>query len=264
MPYTFGDNDEASRRLRRLAELYEPETRALLELFYDSTESRPPRLAIDLGCGPGWSTRLLASVLRPQRTIGFDSSDRYIAEASANHPEIEFLCHDILQTPFPIEAPDLLHCRFLLTHLSEPLKALQLWAEVATTHATLLIHETERIESAHPALHRYYELLAEMQRHYGQTLNVGAILGDSLAETGWRVRQNRALVLEKPAREMAHLHLANLRTWGRNEFAAQAFDRRELDELEATLDCIASGASEAGVVRNTARQIVAERIECSS
>jgi len=59
--------------------------------------------------------------------------------------------------------------------------------------------------------------------------------------------------------EMAQLHLPNLRTWGRNEFAVQAFDRRELDQLETALDSIASGASEAGLVHNTARQIVAER-----
>jgi len=98
-----------------------------------------------------------------------------------------------------------------------------------------------------------------MQRHYGQELNVGAILDASFADTAWQVRQSRILILEKPARDMAQLHLSNLRTWGRNEYAAQAFDRRELDELEAALEHIASGASEAGVVSNTARQIVAER-----
>ena len=65
--------------------------------------------------------------------------------------------------------------------------------------------------------------------------------------------------MEKPAREMAQLHLPNLRTWSRNEFAAQAFDRQELDELEEALDSIASGATEAGLVRNTGRQIVAQR-----
>jgi len=32
-----------------------------------------------------------------------------------------------------------------------------------------------------------------------------------------------------------------------------------LDELEAALDSIASGATEAGLVRNTGRQIVAQR-----
>jgi ubiquinone/menaquinone biosynthesis C-methylase UbiE len=260
MSYTFGDNDEASQRLRRLAVLYEPETCALLNLLSDSGKLHPPRLAIDLGCGPGWSTQLLADILKPQRTVGFDSSERYIAEARVNHPNLEFFHHDILQTPFPLETPDLFLCRFLLTHLPSPQKALQAWANVAAPQATLLIHETENIESAHPALHRYYELLEEMQWYYGQTLNVGAILDASFENTGWRVRQNRALVLQKPAREMAQLHLSNLRTWGKNEYAAQAFDRREMDDLEAALDSIASGITQAGVVLNTARQIVAERI----
>lgn len=259
MPYTFGDNESASHRLRRLAELYEPETRALLVLFSASAEARTPSLAVDLGCGPGWTTQLLASVLKPERTVGLDSSDRFIAEAKENHPQLEFLRHDILQSPFPIEAPDLFFCRFLLTHLSAPLNVLKTWAEIAAPQATLIIHETETIESDHPALHRYYELVAEMQRHNGQTLHVGAVLRAGLDETGWRVRHNRTLTKEKPAMEMAQLHLPNLRTWGRNEFAVQAFDRRELDQLETALDSIASGASEAGLVHNTARQIVAER-----
>ena len=135
---------------------------------------------------------------------------------------------------------------------------------MAAPQGTLLIHETEGLESAHPALHRYYELVGEMQKHYGQRLYVGAILDACLAETGWRVRQSRSLLLEKPAREMAQLHLSNLRTWGRNEFAARAFDRNELDELDAALESIASGGTEAGVVCNTARQIVAMRIELPS
>jgi SAM-dependent methyltransferase len=259
MSYTFGDHEEASRRLRRLAEVYEPETRGLLQLALDSGRSRTLGLAVDLGCGPGWTTQLVDAVLKPQQIVGLDFSKRYIAEARANCPELEFLQHDIVQTPFPVEPPELLFCRFLLTHLQSPQTALQTWAEVAAPRAMLLIHETERIESPHPALRRYYKLLEVMQRHYGQLLNVGAILETSLAGTAWEVCQSRSLVMEKPAREMAQLHLPNLRTWSRNEFAAQAFDRQELDELEAALDSIASGATEAGLVRNTGRQIVAQR-----
>lgn len=259
MSYTFGDHEEASRRLRRLAEVYEPETRELLELALDFRRPRTLRLAVDLGCGPGWTTQLLDAVLKPQRTIGLDASERYIAEARANFVKLEFLRHNILLAPFPVEAPELFLCRFLLTHLQSPQTALQVWAEVAAPRAMLLIHETERLESAHPALHRYYELVEEMQRHYGQVLNVGANIESSLTGTAWEVRQSRSLVMDKPARLMAQLHLPNLRTWSRNEYAAQAFDCHELEELEATLDLIASGATEAGLVRNTVKQIVAQR-----
>jgi SAM-dependent methyltransferase len=259
MSYTFGDHEEASRRLRRLAELYEPETRGLLAAALNEGQPQGFRLAVDLGCGPGWTTQLLHDELKPRRTVGLDASDRYIAEAQANFPRLEFLRHDILQTPYPVEAPDLFLCRFLLTHLPSPQMALQTWAELAAPRAILLIHETEGLESAHPALHRYYELLGEMQRHYGQALHVGAILDSCFAGTAWKIKQSRSQVLEKSAQEMAQLHLHNLRTWGRNEYAAQAFARRELDELEAELDSIASGISDGGFVRNTARQIVAER-----
>jgi SAM-dependent methyltransferase len=260
MSYTFGDNEEASRRLRHLASIYEPETRALLELSANAGEPRSLSLAIDLGCGPGWSTQLLASVLQPQRTVGLDSSQRYIAEARANYAKLEFFRHDILRTLFPVESPDLFLCCFLMTHLPAPRKALQAWAEVAAPQAILLIHETEGLESPYPALHRYYELVAEMQRHYGQTLNVGTILEACFADSGWKMRHSRAQVREMPAQKMALLHLANLRSWGRNEYAAQAFDRRELDELEEALDSIASGSTEAGAVRNASRQIAAERV----
>jgi trans-aconitate 2-methyltransferase len=256
MSYTFGDHEEASRRLRRLAEVYEGETRGLLEL---ARQPDPPRLAVDLGCGPGWTTQLMDAVLKPGRTVGLDSSERYIAEARTHCPKLEFLRHDILQTPFPVASPDLFLCRFLLTHVTSPQSALQVWSSVAAPQAKLLIHETERLEPTHPALHRYYELVDEMQRHYGQTLNVGAVLDSSFAGTGWRVQQSRSVTFEKPARDMAQLHLPNLRTWGKNEYAAQAFDRRELDELEAKLAAIASGAMNAGSVCNTAKQIIAER-----
>jgi len=259
MSYTFGDHDEASLRLRRLAAVYEPETRGLLELARDSELRHKCRLAVDLGCGPGWTTQLLDVVLKPERTVGLDSSERYIAEARSNCPTLEFIRHDILQTPFPVESPDLFLCRFLLTHLASPQAALRVWADTAAPRAKLLIHETEWLESTDPALRRYYELVDEMQRHYGQDLKVGATLDLSIAEAGWHVQESRSLVLEKSAREMAQLHLPNLRTWGRNEFAVQAFDRRELDELEATLDSIASRASDAGIVYNSAKQIVAER-----
>ncbi len=259
MAYTFGDTERASRRLRDLARVYEPETRALLRSVLEFRNEQAIGLAADLGCGPGWSTQLLSETLTPGRTIGLDSSERYVAEARANHPHLEFLQHDILDLPFPIQSADLLFCRFLLTHLRSPASALNIWAQLAAPRAILVIHETESLNASHPALSLYYELVGEMQRHYGQELNVGAILDESFAASAWKVRWSERVLLKKPARDMAQLQLPNLRTWGGNEYASQAFDCEEIAELDRALERIASGIEDGGLVENAARQIIAEQ-----
>ena len=98
-----------------------------------------------------------------------------------------------------------------------------------------------------------------MQKHYGQELSVGAFLDDAFTGTNWCLIRSESVVLEKSARDMAQLHVANLRTWGGNDFAVQAFDRCEMDQLERELGSIASGSKEAGVVYNTAKRIIAQR-----
>jgi trans-aconitate 2-methyltransferase len=258
MSYTFGDNFEASRRLRRLAEVYEPETRALLNSVRSIFDGRF-ELGVDLGCGPGWSTLLITETLSPVRTVGLDSSERFIAEARSNQPQLEFIRHDILESPFPIENPDFLFCRFLLTHLPSPSAALQCWADVSKPKAVLAILETESLYSEDPTLSRYYEMVAQMQRHYRQDLNVGASLDAALAGTGWRPVQSETVILEKSSREMAQLHLPNIRNWGKSDFAVATFDRGELDQLEHGVALIASGSQAAGVVHNATRRVIARR-----
>lgn len=257
MGYTFGDSPEASRRLQRLAEVYEPETRDLLNTVRSESGSRRFDLALDLGCGPGWSTRLIERTLEPRRTVGLEASEAYVAEARRNQPQLEFLRHDVLHTPFPIENADFLFCRFLLTHLPSPHSALASWAHAGRPGALLAIHETEALHAAHPALARYYDRVGQMQKHYGQELNVGAVLTDAFAGTSWTLVRSERVVLEKSARDMAQLHLANLRTWGRNDFAVETLGAPEIGQLESELAAIVSGGVEAGVVHNTARRIVA-------
>ncbi len=255
--YTFGDNRQASARLRRLAELCEPETRDLLQ----RGDVHAPPLAIDFGCGPGWSTRLIHDVLNPGRTVGLDSSERYIEEARGNHGStLEFQVHDVARAPFPVPAPDVLFCRFLLTHLRSIGDVLTSWANIASRGARLFVHETESMEAEHPALRRYYELVAQLQHHYGQTLFVGAILEARFENTGWRLVESTRRILEKPSDEMAEIHLANLRTWRHDEFASQYFESIEIDSMEASMDRIARGVETGGVVVNAARQIIAQRL----
>ena len=115
--YSFGDSDVAARRLALMARVFEPTSRALL------AESVPPGAgtALDLGCGPGNTTRLLAEVARPRSTLGLDSSERYVAAARAgtDDPAVSFACHDVTSLPLPGAPADVVYARLLLAHLPD-------------------------------------------------------------------------------------------------------------------------------------------------
>ena len=236
--------------------MYEPESWELLRRSGINT----PGLAVDLGCGPGWSTRLLRDTLKPCRTVGLDASPAFIEEARTRHgADLEFKVHDIVCVPFPIDSPDVMFCRFLLTHLRSLGEVLAAWAGVAAPGCLLVVHETESLEASHPALRHYYQLLEQLQRHHGQTLQVGAVLENEFAGSGWRLVESQRRLLEKPASYMAELHLANLCTWRDDEYARRAFDSDEIAALETSLERIASRREDGGVVVNAARQIIAQR-----
>ena len=254
--YTFGDTARAGRRLGLLAAAYDADTRSLLR----SVAWERCRVAIDLGCGPGHTTRLLQETVRPERTIGLDNSERFIAQARRqSHLGLEFVVHDVTTEPWPAPPADLMLCRFLLTHLGDPQPTLALWARASSPGARLVVHETASLEAEHPALARYYELVGELQAHYGQRLYIGEELDSAFDGTGWEIVQSGVVVLDKPAAVMAELHHMNLLTWREDPFAISRFDRAELEQVLEALARIVEGSEDAGVVRNGARQVIARR-----
>ena len=72
--YAFRDSDASAARLELVAELFEPTTRS----FLDELGRRGVALALDLGCGPGHTTRLIAQELAPRRLVGIDASRRLL------------------------------------------------------------------------------------------------------------------------------------------------------------------------------------------
>ena len=158
--YAFGDSAPAARRLSLLAEVFEPTSRAFLA-HAGARLAGPPELAVDLGCGPGHSTRLLVSVLGLRRVLGLDQSASFVALAAADAPPgAEFAVHDVTVVPFPCPPAGLLSCRFLLGHLPDPAAALAAWATQLAPGGLLLVEEVERIRTDQPALRRYLELAA--------------------------------------------------------------------------------------------------------
>jgi trans-aconitate 2-methyltransferase len=114
--YLFGDSDIAAQRLKMLAGVYQESTRVFLQ---NAAGSAHFPLALDLGCGPGFTTRLVAATVLCDRVIGFDASAGFIEMARRDANErLSFLQHDVTAVPFPCERANLIFARFLLTHLS--------------------------------------------------------------------------------------------------------------------------------------------------
>ena len=244
--YTFGDDDVAARRLDLLAHVYAPATRALLARWAPPTVG----LALDLGCGPGHTTLLLHELTGAARTVGVERSPAYAAAARAylaDVPGAEVVEHDVTTSPLPLPirdgdaaGADLVFARFLLTHLSQPRRALEVWAEALAPGGRLVVQETARLVSRDPALGRYYELVAELQALHDQALDVGSQLPELAAAAGLQVEHAARRPLNQRPAEMAALHVLNLRTW-RHDPMAGGFDADELDALDEALVAIAKG-----------------------
>ncbi len=242
--YTFGDDEVAAHRLALLAELYEPGTRSLLARW------APPQVghALDLGCGPGHTTRLLHTVTGADLTTGVDRSQQYVEQARAQVlPGIRYVRADVTGIGMPVEPADLVHTRFLLTHLADPAGAIRTWSELLLPGGRLLLQETARLVSREPALGRYYELVAELQARYGQALDVGSRLEELAGRSGLSVAHSTIREFRPPTAAMAALHVLNLRTWRHDAYARMAFDPDELDALDAALTAIAHGAPAAPI-----------------
>jgi SAM-dependent methyltransferase len=242
--YTFGDGERAARRLSLLARAFEAPSRALLGQF------RPEglELALDLGCGPGHTTRLVHEVARPRRTIGLEASNRYLQQArEAAEPNVEFLQADVT-APVGVPAARLVFSRFLLTHVSDPTAALCAFRSLVEPGGVLILQETASMQSSHPALARYYALVGELQAHYDQTLYIGRELARRAAGTPFDIVYSGVRHIEQAAPIMAEIHLPNLQTWRTDPFARASFDSDELNHLEKSLQRIVSGEEAAAPV----------------
>ncbi len=72
-----------------------------------------PRLVVDLGCGPGNSTELLARRFPDAAVLGIDTSDAMLANARERLPTVRFEQGDIA-TWVPDAAPDLIYANAAL------------------------------------------------------------------------------------------------------------------------------------------------------
>lgn len=253
--YLFGDTGLAAERLRLLAEVFAASTRSFLKRFVRLA----PRRILDLGCGPGHTTRLLAEIFPQAQVRGVDSSANFVGLAGATPDDrVDYQVADVTHT-VPAGPYDLIYCRYLLTHVTHPQAAIALWGEQLAPQGWITIEENDWIRTAQPALAKYLRIVEAMLAERGQRLYVGARL-DGL-ETGPALAKSASEVVPVAVRDSdaARMFVMNLDSWRHQTFIERNHPAAELDLLRRDLEQLAEGDPRQSSITFGLRQIVLER-----
>jgi len=237
--YTFGDDEPAVQRLALVAEAYETVSRALLERHV------PPGapVVVDAGCGPGFSTELIARACRPRRLIGLDASEAFLRSARQRVPAAEFVAHDVTAVPFPTPPVDVMYARLVLAHLGDPPAILDRWRQQLGPGGILVSEELEGIEAPAGPLRDYDDLSSAIVRAGGGVMCAGPLLADL---------GGRCLPVVAPAALAARIYSFNVRLWRERDDTGIGND--ELARLEQALADVAQSDDHqtvAWIVRQT-------------
>jgi ubiquinone/menaquinone biosynthesis C-methylase UbiE len=135
--FASDEKDEVElNRLRSLEGSYDPTTIRHLEMIRVSEGWN----CLEVGAGAGSVAQWLATRIGSTgRVVATDIDPRFLLQISI--PNLEVRQHDILKDGLEIGQYDLVHCRGVLMHLSEPEKGLKKMAEAVRPGGWLVIEE---------------------------------------------------------------------------------------------------------------------------
>lgn len=245
--YTYGDSQLAGDRLELVAALFEPTTRSFL-----LDTAGEPSLAVDLGCGPGATTRLIQETTGA-RTIGIDRSLAFASRARSA-TGLGFVVTDVAGHNVPLRTADLIYARLLLAHLVDPVAAVARWSTILTIGGRILIDDLESIETADDVFRTYLDEVAlAVVRAEGGALFVGPMLHAAADPPSLARTHDAVVTFAPPPGDTARVFAMNFRV---------LTERGEVDarpSLAESLDAIATGKRASAPVRWHVRQLAWER-----
>jgi trans-aconitate 2-methyltransferase len=238
MRYTFGTSQTAARRLQEISHFFNPPAHDFIVRFLDKT----PEGALDLGCGPGFTTRMLKQATGCNRVYGLDRSEEFLALAGKQYPGLTFISHDITKVPFPVHA-DIGYTRFVLAHLKDVVKIINNWAGELQGGGLLFIEEVEDIFTDVPVFNAYLSANRGLVASQGARLYVGELLGTAKYEHD--VVYNESVLLPVPDHRAASWFFPNtVSIWKQEEYIKNNLSEADCKNISGELERIMNDKNE--------------------
>jgi len=187
--YIIRGGVQGRERLRILSRVMRPSAISLLE----RVGVKPGMRCLDIGCGGGDLVFDLARMVGNEGVVvgtDLDLEKLGIARAEAREQalkNVSFRSEDITTRP-PQETFDLVHARFVLTHLPDPEGAVAHMKSALRPGGALVLQDIDfRGHFSYPedpALARYVDLYSETVRRRGGDANIGPRLARFLIDAG--------------------------------------------------------------------------------
>jgi SAM-dependent methyltransferase len=182
--YVHPSTDAESERLEKQARLYGGT--GFLEPFL----ARKPGAILEAGCGTGYFVRHAAGRVPEASVVGLDNVESRIAFARSRSdaPNAKFQPGDLTSLPFADNSFDLVFCRFVLVHYSDPLQAISEMSRVTRPGGRVLayemIHDAVWFSPPKPAFTRLLKRTIDILREQGAEPDQGLHLPAAMKRAG--------------------------------------------------------------------------------
>ena len=183
--YIHGTHAEEQDRLAKLNEMTNYSFITFLEI-------KDGDRVLEVGSGLGLLAKAVARANPSSKVTGLELSDDQLNRAMSlcrDTPNLEFIQGNALKLQFPDKYFDVVYCRYLLEHVTDPLEVMREALRVLAVGGSVFVQENNTLaitfHPSCPAFIRVWRRFADYQRHLGGDALIGKRLFSLLKESGF-------------------------------------------------------------------------------
>lgn len=138
--FDFSTSEETHKQIQELERIISFEKD---NIYFALSQASMKGNILDLGCGPGSTTEIIAKFDACRLVVGIDREPLFIEYASQKNSsyKIEYIVGDCYNIPAEENTFDCCYARYLFQHLKYPLRALSEIKRVVKPHGVIGIHD---------------------------------------------------------------------------------------------------------------------------